>query len=125
MLIALPADVATVLHRALATISTVCCLLVIASFAMFARDQLAGASQRQQTAELPNPALAAPAPAASHQHAQPRRFIDGAGGAITAPFKSVIQSNNNWVEHGIPAALALLVYGGGLGYLARFSRGVV
>jgi hypothetical protein len=125
MLIAPAADVATVLPRALATISTVCCLLVIASFAMFARDEMAGASQRQQTAELPNPALAAPAPRAPHRHAQPRRFIDGAAGAITAPFNSVIESNNAWVNHGIPVAVALLVYGGGLGYLARFSRGIV
>jgi hypothetical protein len=123
MLIAYAADVASVLPRALATISTLCCLLVIASFALFARDQMAGASQRQQTAELPNPALAAPAPAPSHKHAQPRRFIDDAANAITAPFHSVIQSNNDWVDHGVPAVVALLVYGGGLGYLARFSRG--
>jgi hypothetical protein len=125
MLIAPAADVATVLPRLLATISTVCCLLVIASFAMFARDELAGASKRQQTAELPNPALAAPAPRPPRTHAQPRRFIDGAASAITAPFDSVIESNNAWVNHGIPVAVALLVYGGGLGYLARFSRGIV
>ncbi len=117
---------ALVLARALITISTVCSLLVIASFAMFARDQMAGASQHQQTAELPGAAAVTPAssPSAPRKHAQPRRFIDGAASTLTSPFHSIVQSNNAWVDHGVPAALALAVYGLGLGYLARFSRGV-
>jgi hypothetical protein len=99
-------------------------VLVIASFALFAYDQMAGASQRQQTAELPGgaPTVAAK-PITPHKHAQPRRFIDGAASTLTSPFGSVIQSTNDWVNHGIPAVLALIVYGLGLGYLARFSRG--
>jgi len=113
-----------VVHRALVTISTVCCMLVLASFALFAHDQVAGASQHQQTAELPNAAALAPKPVtAPKPHAQPRRFIDGAAHTLTSPFHSIIQSDNAWVDHGIPAALALAVYGLGLGYLARFSRG--
>jgi hypothetical protein len=111
-----------VLHRALITISTVCTVLVIASFAMFARDQMAGASQHQQNAESPSAAVT-PVPAPPHRHAQPRRFIDGAASTLESPFHSVIQSTNDWVDHGIPAAVALTVYGLGLGYLARFSRG--
>jgi hypothetical protein len=113
-----------VLHRVLAIISTVFCVLVLASFALFARDQMAAGSQHQQTAELPNAAaLASSRPAAPHEHAQPRRFIDGAASALTSPFHSIVQSNNDWVDHGVPTVLALLVYGAGLGYLARFSRG--
>jgi hypothetical protein len=121
MLDADPADSAGVLPRAIATLSTVCCVLVLASFALFARDQMAGASKHQQTAELPDAAAIAPKPAAVH--AQPRRFIDGAASTLTSPFHSVIQSDNAWVDHGIPTVLALAVYGLGLGYLARFSRG--
>ena len=118
------ADLATVVHRALLTIATVCSLLVIASFALFAHDKFAGASQHQQTAELPNAAALAPKPVpVKKPHAQPRRFIDGAASALTSPFHSVIASDNAWVDHGIPAVLALAVYGLGLGYLARFSRG--
>jgi hypothetical protein len=104
--------------------STVFCVLVLASFGLFAHDQVAGASQRQQTAELPGggpPVIEGPT--APRKHAQPRRFIDGAAGALTSPFRSVVQSKNDWVDHGIPAVLALVVYGLGLGYLARFSRG--
>jgi hypothetical protein len=118
------ADVQSVLSRLLATLSSVCCVLVLISFGLFAHDQMAGASQRQQTAELPGGAPAvASAPAAPHKHAQPRRFIDGAAHTLTAPFASVIQSTNAWVDHGIPTVLALAVYGLGLGYLTRFSRG--
>ena len=118
------ADQAIVIHRLLVTISTACTLLVIASFTLFAHDQVAGASQHQQTAELPGAASLAPRPVAAHKpHAQPRRFIDGAASTLTSPFHSVVTSDNPWVDHGIPAVCALLVYGLGLGYLARFSRG--
>ena len=124
MLVAAAADGPPVVQRALVTISTVCCMFVIASFALFAHDQVAGASQHQQTAELPNAAALAPRPvAAPKPPAQPRRFIDGAADSLTSPFHSVIQSDNAWVDHGIPAVLALAAYGLGLGYLARFSRG--
>jgi len=118
------ADVATVLPRLLATVSSICCVLVLASFALFAHDQMAGASQRQQTAELPGGGpVVASAPAAAHKHGQPRQFIDGAAHTLTSPFASIVQSSNDWVGHGIPTVLALAVYGLGLGYLSRFSRG--
>jgi hypothetical protein len=37
---------------------------------------------------------------------------------------SIVQSGSPWVLHGVPTIFALLVYGVGLGYLARFSRGL-
>jgi hypothetical protein len=123
MLVPVAADQPIVVHRALVTISTVCTVLVIASFALFAHDQVAGASQHQQTAELPGAAALAPKPVVHHKPGQPRRFIDGAASTLTSPFDSVIKSDNAWVGHGLPAVCALLVYGLGLSYLARFSRG--
>jgi hypothetical protein len=125
MLVPVAADPAIVVYRALVTISTVCTVLVIASFALFAHDQVAGASQHQQTAELPDATSLAPRPVAAHKpHAQPRRFIDGAASTLTSPFHSVVASDNPWVDHGIPSVCALLVYGLGLGYAARFTRGM-
>ncbi len=96
---------------------------MLVSFAMFARDQLAGASAHQVAEITPaNPVSSgAPRPV---RHAQPRRFIDGAASTLTSPFSSIVQSDNPWVEHALPAVLALLVYGAGIGFTARFTRGM-
>jgi hypothetical protein len=110
-----------VLSRLLRFVSVICCALIVMSFAMFARDQTAAASEHQQT-ELVAGANTAGAPAAiTHRHAQPRRFIDKAANALSSPFSAVVKSSNPWVDHGLPAIFALLAYGVGLGYLARFA----
>ncbi len=113
----------TVIHRTLRTVSIVCCLLVVVSFGLFARDQVAGASARQQGMLASGAPVAASTPPATHRTGQPRRFIDGAAGELTAPFRTIAQADNVWVSHGVPALLALLVYGVGLGMLARFAEG--
>jgi hypothetical protein len=51
MLTAAAADGSGVIRRALGICSFVCCALVITSFAMFALDQIGGAS-RHQVAEI-------------------------------------------------------------------------
>jgi hypothetical protein len=111
-------------YRGLALISTVCCALVLASFGLFALDQLSGASKNQQN-QIASGVPTKPGVAqSSNQHSQPRRFIDSAAKVLTSPFRSVVQSNNDWVQHAVPLFFALLVYGIGLGYLARYSRGM-
>jgi hypothetical protein len=121
MLVAAVAETGSVISRVLRLLAFVCCALVVASFAMFARDQMAGASAHQQT-ELVAGANSGPsAPAASAHHHQPRRFIDSAAHSLIAPFSAIVQSNNLWVKQGLPTVFALLVYGIGLGYLARYS----
>jgi hypothetical protein len=114
-----------VIHRALVLISLACCALVVASFAWFARDQVAGASAHQQNeiASIGPHAKPVSAPV-TNDRAQPRRFIDNAAKALTSPFSSIVQSDSQWVLHGVPTLLALLAYGVGLGYLARYSRGL-
>ncbi len=109
------------IHRLLVLASVVCCALVVASFGLFARDQVAGAS-KHQVSELSSGVPVAPASASVH-HAQPRRFIDGAASTLTSPFRSIVQSDSQWVLHGLPTFFALLVYGVGLGFVARYSRG--
>jgi hypothetical protein len=114
----------SVIHRGLLLIAFACCALVVASFGMFARDQLAGASIHQQNELNHGGVTQQGAPPAAH-HGQPRRFIDGAARALTSPFRAIVErSSSQWVLHGVPALLALLVYGVGLGYLARFSSGM-
>ncbi len=121
MLVTASADRRHVVHRLLVTVAFVCCGLIFASFALFSRDQLAGASQHQQN-ELISAVQPSVAPS-HHVPGQPRRFIDGAWRALTSPFRGIVQSDSEWVMVGLPTILALLVYGVGLGYLARYSRG--
>ena len=110
------------IHRALVLASIVCCGLVAVSFTLFARDQLSGAS-KNQVAQLEATATLSGPPAPAHVKAQPRRFIDGAAHTLTAPFDGIIATDSEWVGHGAPTFFALLVYGVGLGYLARYTRG--
>ncbi len=112
------------IHRLLVTISVVCCFLVGASFVMFGRDQLAGASKQQQ-----NEIVAGMSPSPGNvpikpDRQQPRKFIDDAAQALTKPFASIVPSSSAWVSRGVPTILALIVYGVGLGYLSRFSSGL-
>jgi hypothetical protein len=119
------ADPLRVINRLLTYLSIACCTLVVVSFGLFARDQVAGASAHQQTELAAGlPATAAGGSSSNHTTHQPRRFIDGAASALEAPFKSIVSTNSEWVEHIFPAVFALLVYGLGLGFAARFSRGL-
>ena len=114
------ADTGGVIRRALVVAACACCGLVLCSFVLFARDQLAGASANQQ-----NSLVAGSAKAPPKQHrGQPRRFIDGAAHDLTSPFESIVQSSDSWVTHGLPTLFAMIVYGGGLGFLARYSSGL-
>jgi hypothetical protein len=41
-----------------------------------------------------------------------------------SPFQGIVgRDDSRWVKRGVPALLALLVFGFGLGFLARFMRG--
>ena len=111
MLVAPSADTDGVIDRVLRLTALACCVLVALSFAMFARDQMAGASEHQQTELMAGRTPTGP----SAQHAQPRRFIDRAAKTLTTPFDAVVHSSNHWVDHGLPAVFALIVYGLGLG----------
>jgi hypothetical protein len=112
---------------------------VLASFALFALGQASGAS-KTQVADLnsgvapgtpvPGPTstvtgVSAAAPVVApvvHAPGQPRRFIDGAAHALTSPFRALIHSNSLWAVKIASTLLALVAYGLGLGYLARWAR---
>jgi hypothetical protein len=118
-------DPLRVINRLLTYMSIACCALVVVSFGLFARDQMAGASEHQQTELAAGlPSTAAGGSSSTQTHHQPRRFIDGAANALEAPFKSIVSTHSDWVAHIFPALFALLLYGIGLGFLARFSRGL-
>jgi DNA-binding transcriptional LysR family regulator len=104
---------------------------VILGFAFFAVDEMDKGSKAQRTAlgeETGTPAspevvAVAPTPdeeaARERRNSAPRELIDDANDVLLAPFADLIDSDNGWVNHGVPALLALLLYGVGLGLLAN------
>jgi hypothetical protein len=109
------------LARVLRLGSLAACFVVIASFAMFAFDQVNGASQQQQSeiaGGYTTPKAAPPA-----RHSSVRRTIDSANQRITSPFSGVTSGvHSQWLTNGVQTMLVLLVFGFGLGYVARFVR---
>jgi hypothetical protein len=97
--------------------------MLLVSFALFARDQVAGASTHQQNELASGTAVAPSAPSSKQVHAQPRRFIDDAASRLSSPFSTIVHSSNPWVDHALPTLFGLIVYGIGLRFVARFSSG--
>ena len=104
--------------------------LVILGFAYFATDELDRGSKTQQgkldrelSGEVGDPTPIAPSPAQEAEREKVnggfREAVDDANDVLLGPFTSLIDSNDRWVGHGVPAVLALLLYGLGLGTLAN------
>jgi hypothetical protein len=96
-------------------------LLVVAGFAMFAADQLTHASHQQVSALNDSPAPQQGTTPASSRSGF-RRAIDDVDNVLLKPFSGAANSTDSWVRHGVPTLLAILVYGLGLGFLARYVR---
>jgi hypothetical protein len=105
--------------------SLVICAIVIASFAIFAFEQTKTASNRQTEAITGGPSHASSSTASrktsAHQSSL-HKAIDEASQKLTSPFAGVVSSSSEWVTRGVKLALALLVYGLGVGFLARALR---
>jgi hypothetical protein len=111
-------------------VSLVACGLVLLGFAYFAADEIDRGSKGQQNqlagelqgsdAEVipiaPPPQLEA---TRELQHGGFREVVDDAGDILLAPFSELVDSNHPWLRRGVPTILALLLYGLGLGTLAR------
>ncbi len=111
-------------------VAIACSLLVVAGFALFTIDETDKGSKAQQAklerelgGGVADPHLIAPD---SRQEAARERnqgtvgeAIDDANDVLLAPFVDLIDSDSAWVNHGVPALLALLIYGLGLGFLAN------
>jgi predicted PurR-regulated permease PerM len=104
-------------------VSRVACLIVIASFVIFAVNQTGKASTHQQE-ELSQTPIARQAPSSHPKHEnEVRKVIDEASNKLTSPFSGLTSgSSSQWVKHGVNVILALLIYGFALGFLARVLR---
>ena len=118
------------LAGALRLASIAICLVVIASFGLFVVNQTNTASAHQQrlvngTAPpaAATPAGTSPATSSSEKESSVHRAIDDASNVFTSPFSGVTAgSSSEWVIRGTKLLLVLIVYGFGLGFLARVIR---
>jgi hypothetical protein len=115
--------------RLLRLASFVICVIVIASFVVFAVDQTKSASGHQQEelaggppVTAPGSKAAQPAPAGPPHEGSVHKAIDEASSQLTSPFSAIVSGSSEWATRGSNLLLALLVYGFGLGYLARALR---
>ena len=103
-------------------------VIVVLGFAMFAVNEADKGSQAQQDklerelGHAPNDLVAPNAHDEAFREAHQGKFheaIDDVNDVLLRPFVDLVDSDSAWVNHGIPALLALLIYGFGLGMLAN------
>ena len=115
------------LERPLRIVAIVLSLLVVAGFMLFALDDMRRASNASRE-RITGVAAADPTPAAEHAREQRNRrgreLVDDANDVLLRPFSGVADgASSRWVQRGVPALLALRVYGFLRGYVARYTRG--
>jgi hypothetical protein len=102
--------------------------IVVLGFVLFAVNEADRGSQTQQDKlerELghePNDLVSPNAHDEAFREAHQGEFhevVDDVNDVLLRPFVDLVDSDNAWVNHGIPALLALLIYGFGLGTLAN------
>jgi hypothetical protein len=105
------------------------CLVVIASFGVFAFNKTSSASARQQRLVNGAPPAAAtptgtsPARSSPEKESSLHRSIDDASNVFTSPFSAITAgSSSEWIIRGTNLLLVLIVYGFGLAFLARVVR---
>jgi hypothetical protein len=102
--------------------------VVLLGFGLFAVNEMDKGSEAQQQkveqelGHAPNDLINPSAHDEAFREAHQGKFheaVDDANDVLLAPFVDLIDSNSAWVNHGVPALLALLIYGFGLGLLAN------
>jgi hypothetical protein len=116
----------SVIERAIRAVAIVASAIVLISFALFAIDQAQAGSKREQD-RLAQQDTADPTAAQERRrekaHSGIRETIDDADDFLLSPFTGIVKSGNEWAQRGVPTGIALVVYGFGLGFVARFARG--
>ena len=118
------------LERLLRTLAIVAGLLALAGWGLFAVDEARSASDQTSTEIAGRTAArtADPSPeqerAREAAHSGPRELVDDANDVLLSPFAALAEdAEDRWVRRSVPAALALLLYGVGGLFLARFAAG--
>ena len=109
--------------------SVVICLIVVASFTIFAVDQAKGASSQQEPLVRGAPSNTngegqSKSGSSSADESGVHKTVDEASNSLTSPFSGITAGSKSvWTIHGVNLLLALVIYGFGLGFLARVLQG--
>jgi hypothetical protein len=99
------------------------CLVAIASMGLYAINQTDSASARQQETLATGTIEPAQVQTSETHTKGVRGVIDETAKALSSPFNSVTASSSSeWFKRGVGLGFVLVVYGFGLGFLARFIR---
>jgi len=90
--------------------------IVLLGFAAFAADEASRASSAQLSRLADGPAERA----RERSHGPLREALDDANDVLLGPFEGLSSSRDPWVRRGVPALVALLVYGLGLTLAANY-----
>lgn len=115
------------ISRILRLASIAICLIAIAWFAAFALDQTSSASNHQQAevnaAAPPGLGTTPTGSSSPGKESGLHKALDKATSTLASPFSAVTgNSTSEWTIHVVDTLLMLLVYGLGLGFLARLMR---
>ena len=111
-----------VLAKLIRLASVVICLIVIVSFILFAVNQTKSASGQQREALGESSATVHNGNSPTGKKSSVHKTIDEASSKLTAPFSGIVTNSSEWAKRSVELVLALLVYGFGLGYIARVLR---
>jgi hypothetical protein len=119
-----------VIERALRFAAIACSLLVIAGWGWFAADEAGTASANTQAEIAGQQASRTVSPDPDQERDREKvnssihELVDDANDVLLKPFAGLTEdSSSKWTRRSVPALLALIVYGFGLGLLARVAAG--
>jgi hypothetical protein len=119
-----------VLERVLRAVAIVASVAVVLGWGLFVIDETSAASKQTQAEIAGQEAARRADPSPDQERAREaangavHEAIDDVNDVLLKPFASISDgSSSTWVRRTVPALLALVVYGFGLGMLARFAAG--
>jgi hypothetical protein len=111
------------LARVLRLASLAICLIAVAWFVTFAVQQSSTAAAHQASEVYGASAQSSQTQPAPAREGGLHKALNSAFKTLSSPFSSVVPaSGSQWKIHIVDALLALLVYGLGLGFIARMLR---
>ena len=104
----------TLVQSILRLASTVACVIIVLSFALFAIEK-SKAGAKDQVNKVVGISQPSPDPQNERQrekeHGDVREAIDDANDVLVQPFSGIVDSGSIWLQRGVTTLLALLVYG--------------